>query len=187
VTALPQSWPLERARRIAEMLAEALSPVCDRLEIAGSIRRRVERVKDIELVARPKGIQVDLLGYPRVDEMNDLERRIAGMLEDGKLVAREPRRLGKRYKALELGPPRAAMAIDLFIVLPPAEFGALHAIRTGPAEYSKMLVTACQRRGLRCVEGRLVDAKGRTVETPTEFDFFRECGVAWIQPEERRG
>lgn len=155
---------LERARRIAESLAEVLAPACERLEVAGSIRRRVEHVKDIELVARPRGL-----------------------LEDGALAPRgtgAERRMGKRYKALLTAHTKTA--VDLFIVLPPAEFGAIHAIRTGPADFSRALVTACKTRGLNCVDGRLVDAAGRTVETPTEHDFFRECGVAWIEPEARR-
>jgi hypothetical protein len=43
--------------------------------------------------------------------------------------------------------PLAEIAIDLFIVLPPAQFGAFFAIRTGTAEFSQWLVTPREKGG----------------------------------------
>jgi len=46
---------LARAQRLASGLLGDLFDVCERIEVGGSIRRRVPQVKDIELVLVPKG------------------------------------------------------------------------------------------------------------------------------------
>lgn len=179
--------PLERARRVAEAIVEALRPACERIEIAGSIRRGVPAVKDIEVVAVPRGLVCDLFGSPVLDQPHDLDRELERLVDAGRLRARVTPdgrvRLGPRFKALEA--VRAELPVDLFIVLPPAQWGCIFAIRTGPAEFGRRLVMACRARGLRCQDGRLVDARGRTVPTPEERDFFRACGMGWV-PEDRR-
>jgi len=55
---------LEKAKAIAEELKELLAPACERIRIAGSIRRRKPDVGDIEILAIPKfnGV-VDLLDH----------------------------------------------------------------------------------------------------------------------------
>ena len=49
------SMDLTRAQRLASGLLGDLLDVCERIEVGGSIRRRVPQVKDIELVLVPKG------------------------------------------------------------------------------------------------------------------------------------
>lgn len=188
--------PLERARRVAEAIVDELRPACDRIEIAGSIRRRADTVKDIELVAIPRGVPTDLFGEPAIDSTNDLERAIERLVDARRLRARATAdgrlRLGQRFKALEA--MRARIPVDLFIVLPPAQWGAILAIRTGPEEYSKRLVTRCKDRGLVCDDGRLRRAArdGRwlreleDVPTPEERDFIVACGEPYLPPEQRR-
>ncbi|GAH36680.1 unnamed protein product, partial [marine sediment metagenome] len=41
---------LERARVIANIVVKAIAPYCQKIEVAGSIRRRKPIVKDIDLV-----------------------------------------------------------------------------------------------------------------------------------------
>jgi hypothetical protein len=68
-----------------------------------------------------------------------------------------------------------------------SQWGALLAIRTGPADYSRALVTKCKERGLDCVDGRLVArGSGRELATPEEADFIRACGMSYLEPWERR-
>ncbi|MFW6195585.1 MAG: hypothetical protein ACOC5M_03575, partial [Chloroflexota bacterium] len=45
--------PWEFAKRVGEEIADLLSPYCQRIAIAGSIRRKKEWVKDIEILAVP--------------------------------------------------------------------------------------------------------------------------------------
>lgn len=64
-------------------------------------------------------------------------------------------------------------------------FGSVLAIRTGPAEFSKQCVTDMQRLGFYHREGRVVNAMGDIIDTPTEERFFELCGMRWIDPSTR--
>ena len=168
---------------VAGLMLEALHPSCERAEIAGSIRRGAETVKDIEIVVVPTLVR-DLFGEPTGEDL--LRPAIDAMIAKGSLAWRTNAsdKPGRRFYPLVA--VRSGIPIDLFAVLAPAQFGVIMAIRTGPAEYAKHLVTICQRRGLRCTEGRLVRMDGSTVNTPEERDFIRECGAEWAEPECRR-
>jgi DNA polymerase/3'-5' exonuclease PolX len=168
---------------MANGLRKILAPACDRIEIAGSIRRGARLVKDIELVAIPRLLVTDLFGEFMPHERNELDVAVDGLLEDGRLESREPRRMGGRYKALRA--PQSGIGVDLFVVVPPAQWGAIKAIRTGGAEFSKFLVTEALKRGRRVQGGHVVDEHGKTIDTPHERDFFTACGVAWVEPEAR--
>jgi DNA polymerase/3'-5' exonuclease PolX len=48
------SWPLAYAQKLAERIAGELTQFCDKIEIAGSIRRRRPVVNDIDLVVLVK-------------------------------------------------------------------------------------------------------------------------------------
>ncbi len=178
---------LEQARaRAEELVAIFRSADCTKVEIAGSIRRQKPEVKDIEIVAQPY-LRTDLFGAP-LDEDSKLDHLVAQMIRDGRLRKRlngagNAQAYGQKYKALAT---HDGMPLDLFIVRPPAQWGAVFAIRTGPADFSKYLVTACQGMALKCVEGRLVYADGGTFATPTEESFFKGCGVPWVPPEQRK-
>ncbi len=50
----------EQALEIAERTKALLAPHCERIEIAGSIRRKKPHVKDIEIVAIPKSYNIGL-------------------------------------------------------------------------------------------------------------------------------
>lgn len=189
---------LSFAQRCAEELV-ALFKRGDlsKIEIAGSVRRGKSEVKDIEIVAEPF-VRTDLFGNP-LDEITGLDIEVGRLLKTGVLSKRmnkngNPQAFGPKYKALYYHPPRSPsvaeidpVPLDLFIVRAPAQWGAVFAIRTGPGDYSKMLVTRCQDNGLRCEEGRLVyKDTGQTFKTPTEEDFIRACGVPWVEPKDRR-
>ena len=50
-------FPLVLAVPMASELVKVLSPFCERIQVAGSIRRRQQQVGDIELVVIPKKAQ----------------------------------------------------------------------------------------------------------------------------------
>lgn len=186
--------PLFEASVKAEMLRAALEPACDRIAVAGSIRRRRPEVKDIEIVAVPHidTVPAGLWGDP--EPVDRLAERIGVMLADPGTTLRlrdvevlrangtveHQRRDGDAYKALEY----QGVAVDLFIVRPPADWGVLFAIRTGPADYSRRLVTDCQRRFMRVDGGRLL-RHGEHVSCPEERDFLAALGEPWRDPWDR--
>ncbi len=191
------------ALSVALHLQEILGPACERIEIAGSLRRGVDKVGDIELVAVSKLSEpVDLWGNDREPIIGDLVDVLAAGGELGyRLDARGMRRNGERYKALEYRPHaehvlRDPLPLDLFIVAPPAQWGVIMTIRTGPAVFSHRLVSHASlaledgSRGvlplyMRVQDGVLWD-NGRMVETPTEESFFAAIGHPWVSPEDRR-
>lgn len=57
----PIKFDLEAARRIVGQLADLIRPACEKLEVAGSIRRGTPYVKDADLVAIPRPHLLPLL------------------------------------------------------------------------------------------------------------------------------
>ena len=176
------------AQAVADELLEVLGSACERIVVAGSLRRGAAEVKDVELVALPR-MGVDLLGQPRPDDC-ELTRVLERELTSGRLRWRTethpaPASLRVARRMWALVHVDRDVRVDLFAVRPPAQWGAILAIRTGPAEYSQQLVTRCRDRGLRCEDGRLVDSHGRTVPTSTEQSFIAACGLPWREPSAR--
>lgn len=120
----------------AENVLEALRPVCYEVEIAGSVRRGMEEVKDLEIVAIPHW-SLDLLGdpldSPPLEEMIRAGIR-AGVLEWDTVTKRN----GPRYKRFRI-PKAGGVALDLFLT-DSRNFGNQMAIRTGDAEFSAWMM-----------------------------------------------
>lgn len=184
--------PLARAEQVAAEVMALLSPYCDRLEIAGSIRRRRPDVGDIELLAVPKTTErvIDLFG-DQVETENHLDDFMRAQLAEAFPGFRHRHdkngypAFGPRYKRLlYLGYP-----LDLFSCLPPAQWGVLMAIRTGPAEFSRRLVTPRRRGGMLPDGYSIRDGQlwrsDVAIHTPTEETLFGELGLDYIPPEER--
>ncbi len=185
--------PLAEAQAAAESLVELLATGCLRIEIAGSIRRKADDCKDIEAVAVPR-FATDLLGGCADDLLNVT---IGGADRRGHMACRDTH-TGEEVKRYKMDDRRfypllllghgAPWPVDLFVVRPPAQWGAIFAIRTGPADYSARLVSAVRlTRGYRCDQGRLVSTDtGEPLDTPEERDFIEACGFAYLPPEFRR-
>lgn len=172
---------------VARRIRDALAPACERACVAGSLRRRARAVSDIEIVCEPRRDE-DLFGAPSGEcQLAALLDRLraAGSIRWRIETHPAPKdwRAARRMWAAVVLPEE--IPLDVFAVRPPAQWGAILAIRTGPAEYSRRLVTSCRTRGLRCEDGRLVDAQNRPVETPEERDFIEACGMQWVHPEAR--
>lgn len=185
---------LEEATRVARDLRGRLQPGCQRIEIAGSIRRGRADVGDIELVAEPiLLVEENILGEP-IGASSSLDGWIR-MCRDHGILADHPDdpKDGERYKKL-LHPP-SGLQVDLFIVRPPASFGVVWLIRTGPARYSQWLVTHARRTGHHVASGSLhmgsigfgdaCTAGCQVVPTPDEFSVYEALGLPFQQPEDR--
>lgn len=186
--------PLPYARQLAGELVQMLEPSCERVAIAGSVRREKRMVADIELVAMPLLETVeggDLWGTPA--EVDRLAEALTAGRDTGILPARlvesthadgsltTGTRLGRSYQALEF----RGMPVDLFIVHDVAQWGVILTIRTGPADWSHRLVTDCQRF-LRRVDGGYLYRSGQRVPCPTEEGFLAALGQPWVEPQHRR-
>lgn len=176
MSAAPKS-PRAAILPIAQRLLDALRPFCDRIEIAGSLRREVPQVGDIELVAIPIR-PADLFNHP-VKGPTPLDR----FLDDHRITFTKR---GDRYQQFTYG----RHTVDLFLPTA-ATWGSVYTIRTGSWEFSHWLVTA-QAAGGACPnevqfrDGRL-HAHGRLLSTAEETDVFAALGLVYIAPPLRAG
>lgn len=157
----------QKALSIAEKVKEILSPFCERIEIAGSIRRKKPDVKDIEIVAIPKPYDTGLFESGIATIVNKWEK------VKGELPCKYTQRI------LPEG-----IKLDLFFA-ERGNWGLIYAIRTGSADYShKVLATEWVKRGYKSEDGYLT-ANGKQVEVYEEKDLFNRIGLAFIEPELR--
>lgn len=179
----------DEAFTLASEVKEILASYCERIEIAGSVRRKKrEGIKDIEIVCQPKfeDISTNLTGEPM--KINSLDEAIKGFLRitNFNFLLGEPDKAGKtapygpKYYRLKYRGEK----LDLFAVLPPAQFGTVFLIRTGDADFSHAFVTRLWQFGLRSVDGHIVRGK-ETVPTPEESDAFKLCHMEYVEPENR--
>jgi len=127
---------LSRAKVIADSVVSTLKPFCDRIEIAGSIRRQKEECGDAEVICIPKNSEI--LSF--VNTVDNLGQTIKG----------DP---NGRYVQIIL--PYDGFKLDLFIVRP-ENWGYQFAIRTGPADFShKVLARGWKKRGYKGIDGML--------------------------------
>lgn len=184
---------LTDARAIASGFIAMLEGSYERLEIAGSVRRRAATVGDIEVVAVPlRAIQYDLFGARTDTAVDLLDRTLNDARNRGEVAGREGaagRQLwGPRAKYLTF----EGASIDLFA--PEAErFGWILALRTGPAAFSRQLVRPSDRRTkdgrpgllprhLAPRDGWLTSrVSGEKIPTPDEADVFRLFGMPHLE------
>jgi DNA polymerase/3'-5' exonuclease PolX len=173
----------DEAKAIADKWIRYLSPACERIEIAGSIRRGKQEPKDIEIVCQPKLIdKPDLFG--EATQVNLLETYFETSLF--RVTAAFILKNGPRYKQLALV---EGVKLDLFIVLPPAQWGVQFLIRTGPADFSHWCVTQKRLGGalpsyLKVKDGAVWHGV-KKLDVPEEEDYFKLCGMKYIEPKYR--
>ena len=185
------------AVRIARAFVDRIDDCCETLVVAGSLRRRLAWVGDVEIVAVPKlePVTLDLLGE-EIQYLDRLDGRLFALLEDGVVEQRLDRhgapRWGPALKYLTF----QDVPIDLFS--PSAErAGWILLLRTGPAAFSRQLVV---ERGRRTKDGRpgLLPStvlprdgwltwrvSGERIPTLTERDAFDALGLPHTDPWER--
>lgn len=191
-------------RPAAERMVETFAPFCERIEIAGSLRRGVPRVADVELVALPKRYRPIFGEDPRTMPSSALASYLDRLVKEQRILYKylpDPKlwRWGERYRRFKFldkdGNP-LSFCVDLFMVLPPAQWGSLFVIRTGPEKFNKELMTLLLKSSWAQKDGALwkVDrdaATGRvldyhySVETPTEAAYFETLGLPFMPVGER--
>lgn len=175
---------LRTARAVASEMIEALRPYCERIAVAGSIRRGRDWVNDIEIVAIPKSKlkapDMDMFGEPLgkptvvrdpgfimvVDSLAD--RILKGKISDG------------RYVQFFTGD---GVKVDLFMCEPDT-WGYIYTIRTGSAEFMRMVAARWVQLGYKGVEGQLTRF-GKPVPVPEEADLFGLLHMVSVPPHER--
>jgi len=173
----------------AEQIVDLFRPACDRIEIAGSLRRQQEDCRDIEILAIPIRA-TNLLGEMDGEASPALETTISQAILSGALTwDMQVGRNGDRHKRLmtQVSHPQnsghpltASVAIDLFLCFP-ENWGCQLMIRTGCAEFSQAMVTPALKCGLRQADGFLWRGKEKLV-IPEEQTYFGALRMPFIEP-----
>lgn len=176
-----------KALKIANGLVADFSPYCERVAIAGSVRRNKPEVKDIEIVAIPKLVP-DQIGMFTGFDFPDEPAPLRSALDDALVGIGRFIKNGERYKQIVLND---GINLDLFLVLPPAQFGVIYVIRTGPSDFSHWIVTPRKHGGALPSNAQVKDGVvwqcGKALEMPEERDFLEFLGLGWIEPCDRKG
>jgi DNA polymerase/3'-5' exonuclease PolX len=168
---------LKKAKAIAREIVGWLTPACERIVIAGSIRRRKPEVGDIELLCIPKfdGI-VDLL-----------DQKLKWLIGTRVLEYRPNKRgsivYGPKNKLLRH--VESGIGIDVFSTNEECWWVAL-VVRTGGEKTNKLIAMAAIRKGWHW------HAYGSGFSTPngelvcrSEKDVFEFVGLPYKEPRER--
>jgi len=182
---MPYQIALDNGRRIMR----ALESSCHSIMIVGSVRRMKPTCGDVEILCVPKR-STDLFGVENGRAHTDVP--LQSLVDSGSLS--QPTKNGERQKQFTIQP--LGLQLDLWLV-PQDEWPVQLAIRTGPADYSRAIVTERHRGGLlldgHCIHhGKVWRKCERTGEPKTmmpvdsESDFLdRFCG-GYVYPGKRR-
>ena len=156
---------LGRALPLVEELVAYLRPHpgCIRVSEAGSVRRRAETVKDVDLIATSDDAVALLEHYVAFPGAADVTAQ-------GETKATITSQNG--------------IAADLRVV-PPACYGNLLQHFTGSAAHNVALREAAVRQGLSVSEWGIEDADGATATMESEEQVYKALGYTWIAPELR--
>ena len=168
---------LTEAREIAEELKSLLESACEKIVIAGSIRRQKPFVGDVELLC-----------VPTYDNgVDQLDREIGGLVVQRVLGFRR-NKLGSRVygpkNKLMLHLP-SGIGVDIFSTNEDCWPVSL-VVRTGGKQTNIRICMAAQARGYK------FHAYGSGFSTPhgeivcrSEREVFETVGLPWQRPEER--
>jgi DNA polymerase/3'-5' exonuclease PolX len=170
------------AMQKAEEIRDFLLPVCERIEIAGSLRRGKPDVGDIELVCISRTIVFeDMFRVKQPPESLLLNSWLLDAAKMGKLI-----KGGDHYRQYQLD----LCNLDLFITTP-EQWGVIFMMRTGSADFSRRMVTPRSHGGfmpsnMHVKDGRIWASNiNYPFETPEENNLFALYRMQFIKPENR--
>lgn len=163
---------LQTAEKIAKEIKSELAPYCDRVEIAGSVRRKKPFVNDIEIVCIP-------------------QKHVGRHSNKFCMAVHELGTLMKGYKKgihnakyIRLWMPDKSIHVDLFMVKTD-NWGLQFLIRTGSAEFSHSIMRLFNIRGYSSKNG-YPQAPGKLLKFSEETEVFNFLNLSWIDPEKRQ-
>jgi len=158
---------LPRAQEIGEDLLaglRALAGAEDHIQLAGSVRRQADSIKDIDIIATSK-------------RPTTLARSLAKL--------KQIEHVSSAGKAGAKARTHSGVGVDLRIAAP-GQLGNLLQHFTGSGRHNAALREAAVRSGLHVSEyGILDDATGRTLTCASEQEVYARLGLAYIEPELR--
>lgn len=177
---------LGKAQRIAESIVDLLKPSCDRIEIAGSIRRRKPTVNDIDIVCIVKQTIAPYLGFNLSENVSSFNIALKSL---GKVKLNGPKII-----RVAMGFSRH-IDLDLYIATPES-WATLLLIRTGSVEHNIRLCMRAKNMGMKLhadgsglfklvgdVPGALLSEE--RIAGESEESIFEALGLSYEPPERR--
>lgn len=183
------SISLGMAQKIAEKIRDELAPYCERLDIAGSVRRQ-----------RPQCSDVDLVLLPREGALKEIHARV-GANPDTRIL-----KAGAQIMAFVLS---NGVQVDLYFAQPavhdlagytPGNYGMRLLAMTGSKEHNVWLAQLAKKQGYHFApyrglmrggtyrfkaEGGEEYKGGEVWRGEDELEILRALGLGWIPPEQR--
>ncbi len=152
---------LERAQKVADAVVRRLSPYCQRIEIAGSIRRRIPWVNDVDLVLIP----------------HDLWNFHGELIKLGQI-----KMSGNKIMRVMVG----STQVDIYVA-DEGTWATLLLIRTGSKESNIRLCSRAKDMGwhLAASGDGLFNEKGERIAGDTEISIYNALGLPYQEPWER--
>jgi len=151
---------LRDAEALVTRVLAVVGPYCERVQVAGSVRRKRPEVHDIDIVLIPKPLHL---------------ASIVKALDPEKALLQGP----KLTRLLVEG-----VQVDLYVATPET-WGAILLIRTGSPEHNIRLCSIARSRGMKLSAARGVIKEGRVVASRTEEEIFQALGIDYVPPENR--
>ncbi len=155
---------LEGAQKIAAKVIKQLSPYCQKIEVAGSIRRRKAIVHDIDIVLIPS------------DAWN-LEAEVLALARPF-----QPKKSGEKLKRFDFN----GAQIDLYYATVDT-WATLLLIRTGSTENNIRLCSRAKEMSwhLAASGDGLFNETGKRIAGDSEISIYNALGLPFQRPEER--
>ena len=150
---------LTQAQKIAYDVINLLSPYAQKISIAGSIRRKCELIRDLEIVL-----------IPDTNKLYELQNVVIRWYKV---------KGGGKYQQYKLP---SGVTLDLFYATP-ENWGLQLAIRTGSAKFShQVLACGWVKKGYHSKNGILYDKNGKPTYIREEKDLFDLLELPYIDP-----
>ena len=193
-------YAFANAIRVADYLVKLLAPHCDRIHLAGSLRRIRPDVKDIEIVCMPKKERKEGLLFEEQAELitsRDFTEALATITD----IVVKGNVDGRQMQIRTNSKICPGIYLDLFMPRPD-DYYRIYTIRTGSAEYSHHIIAGRWKAngwvgtdgGLRkeseCIEksGKWLCIAKKPQLPPvwnSEMEFYAWLGLPYIDPQLR--
>ena len=167
---------LQEAEALAFKILQVIEPCCERVAIAGSVRRRRPEVHDIDIVVIPKPFMWGRIPILMRSELGAIQG-IAGP------------ELIRMYVPFLTSCPyqdnsERRVQVD-FYAARPETWGVLLLIRTGSTDHNIRLCTHAKALDMMLSASRGVIEKGVVIASKTEEEIFKALILPYVAPGDR--
>lgn len=176
-------FPRSLAVQVARELTSWLTPYCERLIFAGSLRRLKAEVGDIEVLYIPK-LSTEPDGLFDTKQVNLVDRCLDDLIANGLLQKRKNVNGHETWGAKnKLAVHSSGIGIDFFEANAANWFNYL-VCRTGSALTNTRIAAAALTKGWKWHPTRdgFSDEYGKLVRVESEQDVFRLVGLPYLEP-----